>query len=69
MSNTLCLSDEILMQVEKPARYTGGELNMVKKEPSDVAEGLCLLVHRDRAAGLHVACGVVAGPAPCQDGA
>lgn len=27
----LALSDEILMSVEKPARYTGNEINMVKK--------------------------------------
>ena len=26
----LALSDEILMSVEKPARYTGNEINMVK---------------------------------------
>ena len=30
------LSDEILMQVEKPARYIGNEVNMVKKNPADV---------------------------------
>lgn len=28
--------DEILMQVEKPARYIGNEINMVVKEPKDV---------------------------------
>ncbi len=28
--------DEILMQVEKPARYTGNEINMVKKNPEDM---------------------------------
>lgn len=27
----LALSDEILLQVEKPARYIGQEVNMVKK--------------------------------------
>ena len=42
MNNTLRLPDDILMQVEKPARYTGGELNMVKKEPSDVAVRFCM---------------------------
>lgn len=32
-----CLApDEILLQVEKPARYTGNEMNMVKKDPSSV---------------------------------
>lgn len=30
-SRTLALSDEILLGVEKPARYTGGELNSVMK--------------------------------------
>lgn len=30
------VSDEILLQVEKPARYVGREVNMVKKNPSDV---------------------------------
>ncbi|MBR5712563.1 MAG: TIGR03960 family B12-binding radical SAM protein [Lachnospiraceae bacterium] len=33
----LALSDEILLSVEKPARYTGGELNMVVKDPCKVA--------------------------------
>lgn len=28
--------DEILLQVEKPARYVGNEINMVKKNPKDV---------------------------------
>ena len=41
-NNKLMLSDDILMQVEKPARYTGGELNMVKKEPSEVAVRFCM---------------------------
>jgi radical SAM family uncharacterized protein len=30
------ITDEMLMSVEKPARYTGGEVNMVKKNPSEV---------------------------------
>ena len=30
------VSDEILLQIEKPARYVGREVNMVKKNPSDV---------------------------------
>ena len=30
----LALSDEILMSVEKPARYIGNEINMVKKNLS-----------------------------------
>lgn len=33
---TLALSDDILMRVEKPARYIGGEVNAVMKEPSEV---------------------------------
>lgn len=28
--------DEILIQVEKPARYIGNEINMVVKDPKDV---------------------------------
>lgn len=28
--------DEILLQVEKPARYVGNEINMVRKEPNNV---------------------------------
>lgn len=33
----LALSDEILMTIDKPARYIGNEINMVKKNPEDVA--------------------------------
>ena len=33
----LALSDEILMTIDKPARYIGNELNMVKKDPDAVA--------------------------------
>ncbi len=36
MSTKLALSDDILMQIDKPARYIGNELNMVKKNSSDV---------------------------------
>lgn len=32
----LALSDDILMQIDKPARYIGNELNMIKKNPKDV---------------------------------
>ena len=32
----LALSDEILMQIDKPARYIGNELNAVKKDKADV---------------------------------
>ena len=34
MYNTV--SDEILLQVDKPARYVGGEVNIVKKDPKKV---------------------------------
>ncbi len=33
----LALSNEILMQVEKPARYIGNEINAVQKNPNDVS--------------------------------
>ncbi len=35
--NTLALPDEILLSIDKPARYIGNEINMVKKDPSTVA--------------------------------
>lgn len=38
----LALSDEILLSVEKPARYIGGEINMVVKDPGDVAVRFCM---------------------------
>ena len=33
----LALSDDILMQVEKPARYIGNEVNSVMKDKEQVA--------------------------------
>ena len=30
------MRDDILLQVEKPARYIGNEINMVKKNPNEV---------------------------------
>ena len=33
----LALNDEILLSIQQPARYIGGEVNMVKKDPSKVA--------------------------------
>ena len=33
----LALSDEILMKIDKPARYIGNELNSVKKDKENVA--------------------------------
>ena len=38
----LALSDEILMSVEKPARYVGNEINMVKKNPDEVDVRFCM---------------------------
>ena len=38
----LALSDEILMSVEKPARYIGNEINMVKKDPASVDVRFCM---------------------------
>ncbi|MDE7432900.1 MAG: B12-binding domain-containing radical SAM protein, partial [Lachnospiraceae bacterium] len=32
----LALSDEILLSIEKPARYIGNEVNMIKKDLSDI---------------------------------
>lgn len=38
----LALSDEILLSVDKPARYIGGEVNMVKKNPKEVDIRFCM---------------------------
>ena len=38
----LAVSDEILMQVEKPARYIGNEVNMVVKDPAKVDIRFCM---------------------------
>ena len=38
----LALSDEILLSVEKPARYIGNEINMVKKDPAAVDVRFCM---------------------------
>lgn len=38
----LALSDEILMSVEKPARYIGNEINMIKKDPQEVDVRFCM---------------------------
>ena len=40
--NHLALSDEILMEIEKPARYIGNEVNMVKKNLNDVDIRFCM---------------------------
>ena len=38
----LALSDEILLSIEKPARYIGGEINMVQKDPRAVDVRFCM---------------------------
>lgn len=38
----LALSDEILLSVDKPARYIGGETNMAIKDPADVDIRFCM---------------------------
>ena len=38
----LALSDEILLSVDKPARYIGGEINMAVKNPEDVDIRFCM---------------------------
>ena len=37
----LALSDEILMKIEKPSMYIGGEVNMIKKDPKKVDVRFC----------------------------
>ena len=32
----MLIPDEVLLQVEKPARYLGGEINMIEKNPAEV---------------------------------
>ena len=38
----LALSDEILLTIEKPARYIGNEVNMVVKNPQEVEVRFCM---------------------------
>ncbi len=38
----LALSDEILLSVQQPARYIGGEVNMVVKDPAKAAIRFCM---------------------------
>lgn len=38
----LALSDEILLSIEKPERYIGNEVNMVRKNPADVDIRFCM---------------------------
>ena len=42
MNNHLALSDDILMKIEKPARYIGNELNAVYKDKSAVDVRFCM---------------------------
>ncbi len=39
---TLALSDEILLSIDKPARYIGGEVNMVVKNPREMDIRFCM---------------------------
>lgn len=41
-TNKLALSDEILMQIEKPARYIGNEINAVIKDKNKVDVRFCM---------------------------
>ena len=36
MNNKLALKDEILLTIDKPARYIGNEVNSVMKDKADV---------------------------------
>lgn len=40
--NKLALSDEILMTVEKPSRYIGNEINMIKKDIANIDIRFCM---------------------------
>lgn len=42
MDTKLALGKDILMSVEKPARYIGNEINMVKKNPESVDIRFCM---------------------------
>lgn len=41
-TNKLALSDEILMQIEKPARYIGNEVNAVIKDKNKIDVRFCM---------------------------
>ncbi len=38
----LALSDEILLKIDKPARYLGNEINAVIKDPEQVDIRFCM---------------------------
>ena len=42
----LALDDEILMKIEKPARYIGGEVNSVMKDKDEYRCALCHVFSR-----------------------
>lgn len=42
MMRKLALSDEILLQIDKPARYIGGEVNSVMKDKKEVEIRVCM---------------------------
>ena len=42
MMRKLALSDEILLSVDKPARYIGGEVNSIMKDPQKVEVRVCM---------------------------
>ena len=42
MDRKLALERNILMSVEKPARYIGNEINMVKKDLNDIDIRFCM---------------------------
>ena len=50
----LALPEEILLSIQQPARYIGGEVNMVKKDPSavDVRFAMCFPDVYDKSACL-----------------
>ena len=39
--NNLALSDEILLKIEKPVRYIGNEVNMVRKDRKGNKVAMC----------------------------
>ena len=47
--NNLALSDEILLKIEKPVRYIGNEVNMVRKDPEGkIRFAMCFPCVRNR---------------------
>ena len=48
----LALSDEILMKIEKPARYIGGEVNAVTKNLDDVQVRFAMCIPEEYEIGI-----------------